>query len=779
MEAQFKQQNNSIYFKNQRITFLTDSLVRIEYSPTKSFVDSKTQMVVNRDFSPVNYSIHQANDFLEIKTKALLVETNGKEFTSLGLKISLTQSEELYHNKYNYGDKIKTLKGTARTLDEADGEIELEDGIFSKRGFSVIDDSTSMLLEDDFFKPRKEKDAKDIYFFGYNHRYLEGLKDFYKLTGKTPMIPRYTLGNWWSRYYKYTTQSYLELLDRFKEEDIPFSVAVIDMDWHLVDIDKSFGSGWTGYTWNKDLFPDPKEFLEELHRRALKVTLNDHPAEGIRSFEDNYDKMAEAMNIKNNEAVLFDAGSKKYLDSLQTIILEPLENDGIDFWWIDWQQGNTSRVEGLDPLWILNYHRFNANKKDNKRPIIFSRYAGVGSHRYPIGFSGDTYITWESLAFQPKFTNCASNIGYGWWSHDIGGHMGGYKDNDLMARWTQYGVFSPIMRLHSSNEIFNGKEPWRFNKETHETMNNFLRLRHQLVPYLYTMNYEAWKNDTPLIRPMYYYHGEKEEAYNIETQYYFGQSMIVSPIVTKQIKLLGMASTSVWLPEGNYYDFFTSRRYSGNRTIKMYRPIEAIPVLVKEGNIIILTDEQRADINPKSLDIRCYMGDNGEFVLYEDDNISENYKENKNVTTKFINNYSSKEFIIEKSLGTLELIPKVRDYKITFVGMKNTSFKVYNNNTEIYSTSSYDDNKKELTITIKDIDINSNTKITFSEINLDKIDKIESFRELLDRCEMKIRLKDKIFKILQENNLNSILSNLTSLNLNEDLYNAIIELLLA
>lgn len=128
-------------------------------------------------------------------------------------------------------------------------------------------------------------------------------------------------------------------------------------------------------------------------------------------------------------------------------------------------QGTNTKIEGLDPLWMLNHFHYLDSGRDGKRPMTFSRYAGPGSHRYPVGFSGDTHITWDSLDFQPYFTNTASNIGYGWWSHDIGGHMMGYRDEELEVRWYQYGVFSPINRLHSSNSRFSGKEPWKFSME--------------------------------------------------------------------------------------------------------------------------------------------------------------------------------------------------------------------------------------------------------------------------------------------------------------------------
>ena len=111
------------------------------------------------------------------------------------------------------------------------------------------------------------------------------------------MAPRYAFGNWWSRYHKYTEQTYRELMERFQAEDVPLSVAVIDMDWHLVDIDKKYGSGWTGYTWNRDFFPDPKRFLGWLHEQGLHVTLNVHPADGVRAYEEMYEPMAKALGI--------------------------------------------------------------------------------------------------------------------------------------------------------------------------------------------------------------------------------------------------------------------------------------------------------------------------------------------------------------------------------------------------------------------------------------------------------------------------------------------------
>ena len=332
-----------------------------------------------------------------------------------------------------------------------------------------------------------KKHSKAVIVLGGLHasmNYQEAVRDFYRLCGPAPMLPRYALGNWWSRYYPYDAAGYLALMDRFEQEELPFTVAVLDMDWHKVQIDPKYGSGWTGFSWNRDLFPDPEGFLQTLHEKGLRVTLNLHPADGIRAYEDAYPAIAahRGVDARKGEPVLFDACDPEFLECYYDDVLHPLEAQGVDFWWIDWQQGTRTKMPGLDPLWVLNHYGYLDTGRNGKRALNLSRYAGPGSHRYPLGFSGDTIVTWDSLAFQPYFTATASNIGYCWWSHDIGGHMRGCKDDELMARWTQFGAFSPILRLHSSCSEFCGKEPWRYKPEAARAMKLALQFRHRMLP---------------------------------------------------------------------------------------------------------------------------------------------------------------------------------------------------------------------------------------------------------------------------------------------------------
>ena len=777
---------NMIQGEHYRITVLTKSLVRLEYSPDGIFTDAPTQTVLNRNFPQVSFEVRETPEELEIRTEYFQLNYDKKEFTSHGLSCYALGMPGGNRNAWRYGVKNENLKGTARTLDNVNGACELEDGILSLwSGCVALDDSRTLTLrEDGWVEPRK-KGIQDLYLFTYGHRYLEALKDVYHLCGETPMLPRFALGNWWSRYYKYTEESYMELMERFDQEQIPFSVAVIDMDWHLVDIDPKYGTGWTGYTWNREFFPDPERFLKKLHDRGMKTTLNLHPADGIRGFEDCYPQMAEAMGLdpEKEEPVNFDIANPDFLEAYLEKTLHPLEEEGVDFWWVDWQQGTNSKMEGLDPLWMLNHYHFLDSARNGKRPMTFSRYAGPGSHRYPVGFSGDTLITWESLDFQPYFTSTASNIGYGWWSHDIGGHMLGYKNDEMEARWYQFGVFSPINRLHSSSSEFNGKEPWRFKKEVHDTMCEFLRLRHRLLPYLYTMNHRAWAEGEPICQPMYYAYPENWDAYGRKNEYFFGSELIAAPVTTARIENLNVAKTKVWLPEGLWFDFFTDTVYQGGRNQNMYRSIDQIPVLAKAGAILPMTDEIRAidtEKNPEELTVRVYPGADNSFTLYEDDNITEGYRQGICAVTEMNLNWQEKTFTIKPSAGDLTLLPKQRTWKIELHKVTAEEAVVLVNQTEQKDCCTH--NGTTLTITLADIRPEDTIEIRLPQNTQVAANPVQQqIFDFLNQAEIDFIAKEKIYQAARhaQETPELLLSELQSMEITPDLSGAIQEIICA
>jgi alpha-glucosidase (family GH31 glycosyl hydrolase) len=385
-----------------RFTLLADGLLRYEWAEDGVFEDRASTFAIRRNLPVPKFHVVDKSSLLEIVTERLHLIYDKKPFSPNGLSIKARSNFSLYHSLWRYGEKAHGLGGTARTLDDVDGSCDVGPGVVARTGITVIDDSSSMLLQvDGWVNTRRPGHRVDGYVFVYGHHYRTAVRALYTLSGDQPLLPRWTLGNWWSRFHRYSAEEYLELMDRFRQEGIPLSVAVLDMNWHLVDTYGVDGSGWTGYSWNKKLFTDPSAFLDELHRRGLKTTLNVHPAEGVRSFEDAYEDVAKALqrDASKGHPIEFDITDPDFLDVYFSVLHGKLEKQGVDFWWLDWQQGECSRIAGIDPLWMLNHFHFLDNASGGRRPVILSRYAGPGSHRYPLGFSGDTVVSWASLDF--------------------------------------------------------------------------------------------------------------------------------------------------------------------------------------------------------------------------------------------------------------------------------------------------------------------------------------------------------------------------------------------
>ena len=685
---------NVVEGKNYRFTVLTPSLIRLEYSSNGIFEDRASQVAFYRDFPACEYSCGISNGVLSIETdKLMLIYQVGSSFEE-GLMLKLKDEPA---SAWQFGDDFETLGGTYETLDQVDGRCDMGNGVCSRNGFAVLDDSSTLLLEEDGWIGIRKENNSDHYFFGFGYDYVGAVQTLYRLTGVPPMLPAYALGNWWSRYYAYTQQEYLDLMDRFHEENIPFSVGVVDMDWHITQIPEElkdpnprFAGGWTGYTWNKELFPDYKDFLKQLHKRNIKTAMNLHPAAGTLRHEEMYDEMARANGIdpSTGQRVPLDILSQEHMKTYFDILHHPYEEAGVDFWWMDWQQGTDywwihepnkkgeykDPRERVTPLWMLNHLHILDICRNGKRPMFFSRYSGPGGHRYPVGFSGDTTITWDSLKFQPEFTATASNIGYSWWSHDIGGHTYGVYDHELYIRWLQLGVFSPINRLHSTKQRHMFKEPWNYPMEQRAVAGQWLRMRHAMFPYLYTMNHRNHADLLPLVQPMYYSHPKCHEAYKCPTQFWFGSELMVSPIVEKGEEGSGLGRADLWLPKGNWFDFFTGMRYASKRgrNMEVYRSLDKMPVFAKAGAIVpmaLFEDKDNRLSNCENMQVLVFPGESNVFTLYEDGGDGCEYENGAFATTKLELTWgSAPTFTIHKSMGDISLIPKSRKWRIGFRG---------------------------------------------------------------------------------------------------------------
>lgn len=416
-------------------------------------------------------------------------------------------------------------------------------------------------------------------------------------------------------------------MKNFRAYDIPLDVLVIDMDWHYTDGDRG---GWTGWSWNRTLFPDPAKFLRWLDGEGIRSTFNLHPADGVRCGEDSYADVARDMGIDpaSKQTVPWVSSDKKFIRSIFRRILTPMERDGVDFWWLDWQQQPTDpAVEGLSNTWWLNYVFFSDMEKNRDvRPMLYHRWGGLGNHRYQIGFSGDASITWASLDFQPYFNSTASNVLYGYWSHDIGGHhMADRIDPELYIRWMQFGALSPVMRTHSAKSAGLKKEVWNFAPEHADILRSTIRQRYALAPYIYTMARKAYDEGISLCRPMYYEWPEASEAYAFRNQYLFGDDILVAPVTAPGKE--GYATVKVWLPEGKWYEWQTGTMLDGGRTVERTFALDEYPVYVRAGAILPMYGDTVKNLNANDEEIllTLFPGGSGEFSLYEDNGDDKRY----------------------------------------------------------------------------------------------------------------------------------------------------------
>jgi len=646
-----------------RFTVLTPQLIRMEWAEDGKFEDHASLVFLNRNLPVPKFSKELSTDghALTITTTDLtLAYTPSADgsFTAedLSLSLQVDGKETIWHP--GMAD-TENLKGTTRTLDGALGsktaQEGIEPGLVSRSGWAVVDDSSRPLFDSSDFRflqgekspwpwamERPAGKRQDLYFFGYGHDYRQALGDYVRVAGRIPLPPRFAFGAWWSRFWAYSDQEILDIVHGFHENDTPLDVFVIDMDWHLTQgelqaagrVDQSHGLlGWTGYTWDKGLFPDPPAFLDKLHAEGLKTSLNLHPASGVQPWEEAYPAMARAMGVDpaTQKYIPFDITDKKYATNYMDILHHPLEKEGIDFWWLDWQSGPTTNMPGVTATWWLNYVHFTDQQREGKRPLLFHRWGGLGNHRYQIGFSGDVISVWPSLAFQPWFTATAANVGYAYWSHDIGGHLPGSVDPELYTRWVQFGAFSPILRTHTTKNPDSERRPWAYPEPYSAALRSAFQLRYALQPYLYTEGHRTYENGVAFVHPLYYDWPEADEAYTSQNEYMFGDQIMVAPVVTPSDKTSGLATESIWLPKGEWIEWPTGTHFTGPIKVDRSFSINQVPIYLKAGSIVpmqppmLYTGEKPVDpliVNVWPLE----PGSHSSYSVYEDSGEAEQYQ---------------------------------------------------------------------------------------------------------------------------------------------------------
>ena len=780
-ENKYSSPKSTFKGKNYRITILSDTLLRLEYSESGMFFDDFTELARNRKFPDFNFTVTEDEKSLIINTKYYRLQyIKNKPFTASAfapdahLRVDVLDTEKYWYYGSDEAANVKVFdvdidtKKAYTTESEAILETTQKESkiksimnifgvnkrrsLFSFDGYASIDDSKSFIIDDSGYLVKPDKKRIDIYLFVYKNSFIECLKSYFTLTGYPPLIPRYALGIWWYKDAPYTFQNIRDLIYEFNKYRIPLSTILLGSNWHMKD-NNNLERYKSGFTFNQEKLGSATNFTNFLHQRGIRLGVNIDPTEGIHPHEFHYHDFAASFGVTDSQIIPFNGFDKNLIVAYLDKLITPLYNDNIDFFWIDYK----SKLN--DNLIALNYYHYNDYKKfQNQRGMILTRASGMAPHTTPISYSGETIVSWNTLKKIPRYTSNFSNLGVSWWSHDIGGFKDGTEDYELYIRYVQLGCFQPIFRFASASSKYYKREPWRWDIKTFGIVKDYCNLRARLIGYIYSEGYKYYKLAIPLIQPLYYMVPATYDDIDFKNEYFFGSELLVAPITKPKDEIMNRAIEQIYLPNGIWYDFKTGKKFIGDKRYVMFFNDEDYPVFAHSGSIIILDDlEENINTtnNPRSMEIHVFPGKDNIYNLYEDDGISSLYKDGYYIVTRFDYNYLANNYtlIIRPFEGKSAIIPEKRNYKVRFRNTKNANeVIVMQENTPVKFESYIEEN--DFVVEIKDVStvkqLTINCKGRDIEIDATRIIN-EDIDAIISELPITTKLKDTVADIIFSN----------------------------
>ena len=740
-----------------RFTVLTENLIRLEYSENGIFEDRATEHVFNRRLDVPKFQVIEDASTVTIVTEVFkLIYVKNSSFKANRVapanNLRVEFLENIDPNRPNrywyYGmPEVKCYGAPGFELFEKK-KVKLDNGLFSLDGFVTIDDSNSLIIgEDGVFSP-KEFPSTDVYLFVYFNDFSKCLQDYYKITGFTPLIPRYALGNWWHRNYKYGDEKLENLVVKFKENGIPISSIILNNDWHLRNDSKNVN---TGFTFNTSIFSNPSKTINMLHDSGIKVGLTINPFEGFTNIDSIYNETVKYLPADKDGVIPFNVYDPKVIDVYLKFYIHQLDNLGVDFYFVDYADKSKLRELSI----MKHYQFYDMYRYSNRRPLLCGYNSCLCPHRYSVLYSGKNVVSWDSLRQIPIFNINSTNNGVTWWAHDIGGYHNGVEDNELFIRFVQLGTFSPIMKLSAEKGKYYKREPWRWGIKTYDITKDYLQLRHRLIPYIYSEAYKLSRFGIPFLYPLYYTKPEMYDDPLYSNEYYFGSELFISPILTSKDYVMDRVIHKFYVPEGVWYDFITGKRFPGNRRYVSFFKDQDYPVFVKMGAIIpmALGEDIFSTKPPTNMEVQIFPGKSNNFVMYEDDGETNSYLKNNFVLTNIDYNYMPNNYtvIIRAIEGKGDIIPPLRDYKFVFRNTKKaTDVTIYKDYEQIQFKSYVDG--PNFIVEVSDIptfghQLTVNCK--GQDIEIDAVRLINNdIENILSDLQIKTEQKEQIDKIL-------------------------------
>lgn len=716
------------------VTFCSPTIVRVlKYPKTvdkfpESLVVIKTPEEVNVTTGKNGNIVSAQSDIVKV---AVNTSTGAVEFTSPDGTELLTDYSTSFTPE-THGDVAAYRVKTSFMLDEEEpiyGIGQVMDGKFNRRnsvhhlqnenmftyspyfmsptkGYAVYLDNYSI---SDFSDNAQLMEFSQLgytsdYYFIYGGTPDGIIADIRDLTGHAPMLPLWAYGFFQSKERYVKQQETIDVLKKYRSLGIPIDCMI--QDWRYWPQYNGTDSLWNSQTFDSRNFPEPKKWIDEIHKNNGKLMIVSWPGFGPKTPQ--YQEQDSKGHILDFMTWPYYSGAKPYdvySDEARDIYWKYLDKGifsyiGNDGWWLDSTEPDHIEVKDSDfdvktaagpyrqvkNAYSLMHNTGIANHQKaqnrDKRVVILTRSGHIGQQRLGSNtWSGDVESTWESLQRQIPAALNFTLMGIPNWNSDIGGFFawrwkeGGAENNpgfrELYTRWAQFGAFCPMMRSHGTDIP---REIWRFGNPGevwYDAIADIIRLRYRLLPYTYSTSWDVSSNDGTFMRPLVMDYVADKKTHEIGNQYLFGRNILISPVTSPEVK-----QWEVYLPEGNsWWDFWTNELHNGGVTINKEVSPAIIPLYVKAGSIIPFGPDVQYSTEKKwdNLEIRVYPGADGTFTLYEDEFDNYNYEDGKYSEIVFKWNDADNTLQLSDRTGKFPGMLKKRKFNITKVDTSTPS----------------------------------------------------------------------------------------------------------
>jgi alpha-D-xyloside xylohydrolase len=702
-----------------RVQVCSDTVIHVSLSPPEPVTRAVNLAVIKEKWEPANWKFGSTNDSITLTTAKLVVtvarkdasitfsDLNGKALfqqTEASLTPVVVNGEKTYHSElysklwgsyesfYGLGQHqsgVWNYRGEAVDLSQDNTNISIP-MFLSTNGYGIFWNNASRSRFNNRFLSAlylsSEVASSLDYYFIYGPEFDQIVAGYRELTGQVPLFGRWAYGFWQCKNKYNTQEELLGVAHKYRAMHIPLDNIVQDWFWWYTMGEPVF---------DKSRYPDPKGMVDDLHQNHVHLMISFWPyfRPGTKTYDDMdkrgffIDKTKVAGFHPAGQA-LYDAFNPEARKYYWNLMDQALFKIGVDAWWLDTTEpetedretnilvtnktylGNGARYANAFPLMTTGaVYQGQRQESDQKRVFILSRSAFAGEQRNAAAvWSGDVNSDWTFFRKQIPAGLNYSVSGLPYWTTDIGGFVSGNPDDpayrELFIRWFQFGTFNPILRVHGTRST-NQNELWSYGPEAQKILTDYDRLRYRLLSYTYSL---AWKTTSQSYTPM---RGlvmdfrTDARAANVGDEFMYGPAFLVKPVTEP-----GANTTSLYLPAGNWFDFWSGTLTEGSRRIEAVSPLDRLPLFIRAGSIVPMGPEMQWSTEKPAdpLELRIYRGADSEFILYEDENDNYNYEKGAYATISFRWDDARQVLTIGDRAGSFPGMLTERTFHIVFVG---------------------------------------------------------------------------------------------------------------